>query len=100
MLNPSFPCLRDDGITVTFDRATSLSQEDAHFISWDHPMVQGTMDMICDDDFGCASVALLKNKKLPVGTFFVELIFVAEASAPKERCKLVVSYHQRLCASC
>ena len=83
MLNPSFPCLRDDGITVTFDRATSLSQEDAQFISWDHPMVQGTMDMICDDDFGCASVALLKNKKLPAGTFFVELIFVAEASAPK-----------------
>ena len=83
MLNPSFPCLREDGITVTFDRATALSQEDAHFISWDHPMVQGTMDMICDDDFGCASVALLKNKKLPAGTFFVELIFVAEASAPK-----------------
>jgi ATP-dependent helicase HepA len=83
MLNPSFPCLKDDGITVTFDRDTSLSQEDAHFISWDHPMVQGAMDMICDDDFGCASVALLKNKKLPAGTFFVELIYIAEASAPK-----------------
>ncbi|MCF2825058.1 MULTISPECIES: RNA polymerase-associated protein RapA [unclassified Pseudoalteromonas] len=83
MLNPSFPCLKDDGITVTFDRNTSLSQEDAHFISWDHPMVSGVMDMICNDDFGCASVALLKNNKLPVGTFFVEMIFVAEASAPK-----------------
>jgi ATP-dependent helicase HepA len=83
MLNPSFPCLKDDGITVTFDRATSLSQEDAHFISWDHPMVEGVMDMICDDDFGCASVALLKNKKLPAGTYFVELIFIAEVSAPK-----------------
>ncbi|MCF2911125.1 RNA polymerase-associated protein RapA [Pseudoalteromonas sp. DL2-H2.2] len=83
MLNPSFPCLKDDGITVTFDRGTSLSQEDAQFISWDHPMVEGVMDMICDDDFGCASVALLKNNKLPVGTFFVELIFVAETSAPK-----------------
>ncbi|CAH9055891.1 RNA polymerase-associated protein RapA [Pseudoalteromonas holothuriae] len=83
MLNPSFPCLKEEGITVTFDRTTALSQEDAHFVSWDHPMVQGTMDMICDDDFGSASVALLKNKKLPVGTFFVELIFIAEASAPK-----------------
>lgn len=83
MLNPSFPCLKDDGITVTFDRATALSQEDAHFISWDHPMVQGSLDMICDDDFGTASVALLKNKKLPAGTFFVELIFIAEAMAPK-----------------
>ena len=83
MLNPSFPCLKDDGITVTFDRSTSLSQEDAHFISWDHPMVQGSLDMICDDDFGTASVALLKNKKLPAGTFFVEMIFIAEAMAPK-----------------
>ncbi|MFC3033448.1 RNA polymerase-associated protein RapA [Pseudoalteromonas fenneropenaei] len=83
MLNPSFPCLRDDGITVTFDRSTALSQEDAHFISWDHPMVHGVMDMICNDDFGTASVALLKNKKLPAGTFFVELVYIAEASAPK-----------------
>jgi ATP-dependent helicase HepA len=83
MLNPSFPSLKDDGITVTFDRDTALSQEDVHFISWDHPMVQGTLDMICDDDFGTASVALLKNKKLPAGTFFVELIFVGEAMAPK-----------------
>lgn len=83
MLNASFPSLKEDGMTVTFDRDTALSQEDVHFISWDHPMVQGTMDMICDDDFGSASVALLKNKKLPPGTFFVELIFVAEAMAPK-----------------
>ncbi|WP_462150794.1 RNA polymerase-associated protein RapA [Pseudoalteromonas xiamenensis] len=83
MINPSFPCLKDDGITVTFDRATALSQEDAHFISWDHPMVSGTFEMICNDDFGTASVALLRNKKLPAGTFFVELIYIAEASAPK-----------------
>lgn len=83
MLNPSFPSLKEDGMTVTFDRDTALSQEDVHFISWDHPMVQGSLDMICDDDFGTASVALLKNKKLPPGTFFVELIFVAAAMAPK-----------------
>jgi ATP-dependent helicase HepA len=83
MLNASFPALKEEGMTVTFDRDTALSQEDVHFISWDHPMVQGTLDMICEDDFGSASVALLKNKKLPPGTFFVELMFVAEAMAPK-----------------
>lgn len=83
MLNPSFPSLKEEGMTVTFDRDTALSQEDVHFISWDHPMVQGSLDMICDDDFGSASVALLKNKKLPAGTFFVELIYIAEAMAPK-----------------
>ncbi|MDP5211885.1 RNA polymerase-associated protein RapA [Pseudoalteromonas tunicata] len=82
MLVPSFPCLKDDGITVTFDRETALAQEDIHFISWDHPMVQGAMELIADDNFGSSSVALLKNKKLPAGTFFVELIYIAEATAP------------------
>ncbi len=83
MLVPSFPMLKDDGMTVTFDRNTALSQEDLHFISWDHPMVQGAMDLVCNDDFGSSSVALLKNKQLPAGNYFVELIFIGEASAPK-----------------
>jgi len=83
MLTPSFPSLKEDGMTVTFDRDTALAQEDLNLISWDHPMVQGCMDMICNDDFGSSSVALLKNKKLPAGNYFVELIYIAEASAPK-----------------
>ncbi|MEO2280545.1 RNA polymerase-associated protein RapA [Pseudoalteromonas pernae] len=83
MLGANFPFLKDEGISVTFDRDTALAQEDLHFLSWDHPMVEGAMDMICDEDFGTASVALLKNKKLPAGTYFVELIYIAEAMAPK-----------------
>jgi len=83
MLTPSFPCLRDEGLTVTFDRDTALAQEDVHFLSWDHPMVQGAMELIIDDDLGTTSVALLKNKQLPAGSFFVELIYLAETSAPK-----------------
>lgn len=83
MLNASFPGLRDDGVTVTFDRDTALSQEDVQFLSWDHPMVQQSMEMIKSDDLGTTSVALLKNKQLPAGTFFVELIYIAETSAPK-----------------
>ena len=83
MLGANFPSLRDEGMSITFDRDTALAQEDLHFISWDHPMVEGAMEMICDDDFGTASVALLKNKKLPAGTYFVELIYIAEAMAPK-----------------
>lgn len=34
--------------------------------------------MICDDDFGIVFVVLLKNKKLFVGIFFVEFIFIVE----------------------
>ncbi|WP_018692776.1 RNA polymerase-associated protein RapA [Algicola sagamiensis] len=84
MLMPTFPCLRDDGITVTFDRDTALSQEDMHFITWDHPMVQGAIDLFTGDELGSSSVALLNNKALPAGTFFVELMYVAEVTAPSE----------------
>ncbi|NNF97573.1 MAG: RNA polymerase-associated protein RapA, partial [Halobacteria archaeon] len=34
-----FPELKDEGVTVTFDRETALVHEDRMFISWEHPMV-------------------------------------------------------------
>lgn len=77
-----YPGVDEDGVTVTFDRNTALAQEDIQFLSWDHPMVQGTLDIITNDNMGNSSVAILFNKQLPVGSFFVEFIYVAEASAP------------------
>lgn len=79
-----YPGLDEDGITVTFDRQTALAQEDIQFLSWDHPMVQGTLDIVTNDSMGNSSAAVMFNKQLPVGTFFVEFIYVAEASAPAE----------------
>ena len=84
MLSASFPGLGEEGCTITFDRATALAQEHLHFITWEHPMMQGAMDMITTDDIGNTSVAILKNKALPAGAHFVEYIYVAEAIAPKE----------------
>jgi ATP-dependent helicase HepA len=79
-----YPGLEDDGVSVTFDRKTALAQEDIQFLSWDHPMVQGTLDIVTNDSMGNSSAAILFNKQLPVGSFFVEFIYVAEASAPPE----------------
>ncbi len=45
-------------------------------------MVQGTLDIVTNDSMGNSSAAILFNKQLPVGSFFVEFIYVAEASAP------------------
>jgi len=83
-LHSHYPMLDDDGISVTFDRATALAQEDIQFLSWDHPMVQGTLDILTNEQMGNSSVALLPNKALPAGTYFVEFVFIVEASAPKE----------------
>ena len=83
-LQGHYPMLDEDGITVTFDRATALAQEDIQFLSWDHPMVQGTLDIVTQETMGNSSAALLHNKQLPAGTFFVECVYLVEASAPPE----------------
>jgi ATP-dependent helicase HepA len=82
MLNSNFPCLPEDGTTVTFDRDTALVNENYQLLTWDHPMVLGVMDLVLSDEIGNASIGLLKNEALPVGTFFLECLFTVEATAP------------------
>ncbi|MBE8167255.1 MAG: RNA polymerase-associated protein RapA [Shewanella sp.] len=83
MLYPSYPGLPEDGITVTFNRETALSRDDIALITQEHPIVQTALDLVTSSETGTTSVAVLKNKSLPAGTLFLELIYMADASAPK-----------------
>ncbi|NLS13576.1 RNA polymerase-associated protein RapA [Vibrio sp. SM6] len=83
MMVPSYPGLPYEGATVTFDRDTALSREDMHFISWEHPMIQGGIDLLMSEGVGTSAVSLLKNKALPVGTLLLELVYLVDAQAPK-----------------
>lgn len=82
MLNSNFPCLPEDGTTVTFNRSTALVSENYQLLTWDHPMVRGSLDLVLSDAIGSASIGLLKNPALPAGTFFLECLFTVEATAP------------------
>ncbi len=82
MLNSNFPCLPEDGSTITFDRDTALINENYQLLTWDHPMVRGVLDLVLSDEIGNASIGLLKAEALPVGTFFLECLFTVEATAP------------------
>lgn len=84
MLHSHFPGLHEDGTTVTFSRDTALAREDFQFINWEHPMVQGSIDMVLSDTTGNNAVSILKSKALPAGTMLLELMFVADTSAPKK----------------
>ncbi|GAA4889308.1 RNA polymerase-associated protein RapA [Ferrimonas pelagia] len=84
MLYPSYPGLPDDGVSVTFDRDTALSRDDFQFVTPAHPLVAAGIDLITSSETGCTGVSLLKNKALPAGTLFLEMIYVAEAIAPAE----------------
>jgi ATP-dependent helicase HepA len=82
MLNANFPCLPEDGTTITFDRETALQNENYQLMTWDHPMVRGVIELMMSDEIGNASIGILKNPALPVGTFFLECLFTLEATAP------------------
>lgn len=84
MLLEYFPCLPEEGTTITFDRENALAREEFQFISWEHPMVQGSIDMILSGETGNNTLSLLKSKALPAGTMLLELLYVADTSAPKE----------------
>src|SRR5690554_5829931 len=83
MLDASFPLGDDEAVTITYDRELALSREDMQFITWEHPMVQGGMDLVLSGSMGNTAVALLKNKAIKAGTMLLELLFVSEAIAPK-----------------
>jgi ATP-dependent helicase HepA len=77
-----FPYLQEDGMTVTFDRATALAHEDVEYLSWEHPMTQGVMDLVAGDDHGKAVVVGVDFDLLPRGSLLIETIHVLEIVAP------------------
>lgn len=84
MLDASFPLGDDEAVTVTYDRDQALSREDMQFLTWEHPMVQGGMDLVLSGSMGNTAVALIKNKALKPGTVLLELLYVSEVVGPRK----------------
>lgn len=74
----AFPSIPDEGISVTFDRKRALSREDISFVSWDHPMVTGALDMVLSLGTGGASFGVLKGTAEK--GVLLEVIFVLETA--------------------
>lgn len=81
-LRVNLPGLPEEGFTVTFDRDYALAHDDVEFLSWDHPQVQHALELLSEHHFGCTAVALLKNRALPAGSWFLEVYFSSVAAAP------------------
>lgn len=78
-----FPCLPEDGVTVTTSRERALEREDFQFITQEHPMVMSVMELVQSSEVGNAVLSVVRHPKLSAGQFLLELIFVVECSAPK-----------------
>ncbi|MGR9091165.1 MAG: RNA polymerase-associated protein RapA [Gammaproteobacteria bacterium] len=83
MLCHSFPGLPEGGITGTYERGEALTHEDMHFLTWEHPMVTGAMDMMLSGEFGNSTLCALKAPFLKPGTLLLEAIFVVSCPGPR-----------------
>ncbi len=82
MFVPSFPCLDSEGVTISYDRVKAREREDFYFITWDHPMVIGVMDLIISSKFG--NVAVCSRKKQGANNIFLEAFFITECVASQK----------------
>jgi ATP-dependent helicase HepA len=83
MLSP-LPGLDEEGMTITYERATATMIENAHFFSWDHPMIQHAMDILTTDVTGKSALAFCNNKQVAAGAFWLECLFVLSAKGSSD----------------
>lgn len=79
----SFPGLAEDGMTITYSRETALSFEDAHFITWEHPMMVSTLDMVLAQELGNTALTAVTYSGTERGSLLLECLYTLEA-APVE----------------
>lgn len=84
MLVHSFPALPEEGVTATFQRDLALAREDMQFLSWEHPMVRGAIDLVVNGELGNTAFVTFKLPPLKPGTILLEAIFTLSAIAPAE----------------
>jgi ATP-dependent helicase HepA len=83
MKTTHFPGLKEDGTLVTYSRTKALIHEDIEFLSWEHPMVNESMEMTLDGELGNATVTTISIKSIPLGTVFLETFYTINCAAPK-----------------
>ncbi len=83
MFVPYFPTLDSDGKRITFDRDVGISRDDVEFLSWDHPMVLGIMELILTNNIG-NSAAVSRKEKSDKKKTFLECFFNLDVVAPRK----------------
>jgi len=80
LLTDSLPDIPEEGLTVTFDRTRALSREDIAFLTADHPLVRGALDLLLGGETGNASFVTWRSGGGEA--LLLECVFVLECIAP------------------
>jgi ATP-dependent helicase HepA len=100
----AFPLPRSERPVITYDRATACSHDTIEFLTIDHPMVTGALDLYLSSPHGTSSFALWNDPKTT--ELLLESLYVAECIAPAhlrisrffntQPLRTVVDHHRRL----
>lgn len=82
MFTDAFPGLPDEGMMVTCERKRALGREDVGFLTWDHPMVRGSVDLVLSSEKGNSSIVVWANNTVDAPPILIEAVFVLESVAP------------------
>ncbi|MBN1893360.1 RNA polymerase-associated protein RapA [bacterium] len=82
LVHPDFPVpvMRDENLTATFERGKALYREDIEFLTLDHPMITGAMDLILGSETGNSAAAIWPDAESE--EILLEAIFILECVAP------------------
>ncbi|HTD67172.1 MAG TPA: RNA polymerase-associated protein RapA, partial [Candidatus Limnocylindria bacterium] len=75
-----FPGLPAEGFSVTCDRPRALSREEIQFLTWDHPLVTGALDLWLGSEKGNSSFAHWIDPK--IAGLYLEAVYLLECIAP------------------
>jgi len=79
----SFPALPDEGLTATYQRDLALTRDDMHYLTWEHPLVTGAIDLVLSGEYGNTAFCTLKLPPLKPGAILLETLFVVSSIAPE-----------------
>lgn len=78
----AFPLPRQERPVITYDRKTALFRDDIEFVTIDHPMVTGALDLYLSSEHGTSSFGFWRDTKKK--ELVMECIYVLECIASAE----------------
>ncbi|HXV63375.1 MAG TPA: SNF2-related protein [Vicinamibacteria bacterium] len=78
----ALPGLRADEVGMTCDRDRATHQGELDFLTWDHPMTTGVLELLLGGEHGNCARALLADGR--ESGLMLEAVFVLEVVAPPE----------------
>lgn len=78
------PDLPEDGMTITYERNSALANEDMHFLTWEHPMVEWAMESVQSSELGNTAFTAIKSDTVASGTLLLECLFILKTVANEQ----------------